>query len=137
MDPKQIVRTFVAAHNCHDIDGMLEQLTDDAEISDPASPIPLHGKASIRPQYELIFGALPDINFEITQIISEGDTVFAALRTTGTGAGDFMGTDISGRHIEVLEAMLVRIENNKIAEGQFYSDTAKLSQALGYKPNPS
>ena len=136
MDPKQVVRTFIDAHNRHDIDGMLAQLADDAEIADPASPIPLHGKDSIRPQYELIFGAVPDIHFEVTQMIAEGDRVFAALHTTGTGSGDFMGNDITGKAIEVLESMHVRIEQDKIAWGQFYSDTAKLSRELGYQPDP-
>ena len=137
MDPKQVVRTFIEAHNRHDIDGMLEQLADDAHIADPASPIPLHGKASIRPQYELIFGAVPDIHFEVTHMIAEGDLVFAALHTTGTGSGDFMGRDITGKAIEVLESLLARVERDRIAWGQFYSDTAKLSRELGYQPDPA
>ncbi len=136
MDPKEIVQTFIAAHNRHDIDGMLDMLTDDAEITDPATPIPLHGKASIRPQYELIFGAIPDINFEITHMISEGGQVFTAVHTTGTGAGKFLDNDITGIEIELLESLLCRVEDGKIAWGQFYSDTAKLARTLGYRPNP-
>ena len=130
------MRTFIDAHNRHDIDGMLERLTDDAHIADPASPIPLHGKASIRPQYDLIFGAVPDIHFEVTHMIAEGGLVFAALHTPGPGSGDFMGRDITGKAIEVLESMLARVEGDRIAWGQFYSDTAKLSRVLGYQPDP-
>lgn len=136
MDPKAVALDFIAAHNRHDIAGMLARLTDDAEIADPASPIPLRGKADIEPQYQIIFGAVPDIHFEVTHLIAEGELVFAALRTTGTGAGDFMGRDITGKAVEVEEAMLVRVEGDRIAWGQFYSDTAKLSQALGYQPDP-
>ncbi|HEY8327638.1 MAG TPA: ester cyclase [Rhodanobacter sp.] len=136
MDPKAVVLDFIAAHNRHDIAGMLARLTENAEIADPASPIPLHGKADIEPQYRIIFGAVPDIHFEVTHLIAEGDLVFAALHTTGRGAGEFMGRDITGKKIEVAEAMLARIEGGRIAWGQFYSDTAKLSLALGYQPNP-
>ena len=136
MDPKQVVLSFIEAHNRHDIAGMLARLTDGAQIADPASPIPLHGKADIKPQYELIFGAVPDVHFEVTHLIAEGNLVFAALHTTGTGAGDFMGRDITGKTVEVQEAMLARIEGDRIAWGQFYSDTAKLSKELGYQPDP-
>lgn len=135
MDSKQVVLSFIDAHNRHDINGMLARLTEKVELADPASPIPLHGKADIRRQYELIFGAFPDIRFEVTHLIAEDDLVFAALYTTGTGSGDFMGLDVTGKTVRVHEAMLARIAGDQIAWGQFYSDTAKLSKELGYQPS--
>ena len=133
MDPKELVRAFVAAHNRRDVEGMLAYLADDSVMIDPAAPIPLNGKADVRRLYEMIFATVPDIHFEITGIIAEGDRVFAAFRTTGKGAGEFMGKDITGKAIDVQEAMFTRVENGTLKWTQFYSDTVTLTAQLGYQ----
>ena len=133
MTPKEVVEAFVDAHNRHDVAGMLALLADDAVTIDPASPIPLHGKDDVRRLYEAIFTSVPDIDFAVTVLVAEGDRVFAAFRTTGTGSGTFQGRDVDGRKIDVQEAMLARIAGGRIAWAQFYSDTATLMAQLGYE----
>ena len=87
--------------------------------------------SDVKKLYEMIFEALPDINFEIVDIIAEGAQVFAAFRTTGTGAGSFGGKDVKGKVIDVFEGMLARVENGKIQSTMFYSDSATLTKQLG------
>jgi predicted ester cyclase len=60
-----------------------------------------------------IFAAFPNIHFAVTGMIAEGAQVFAALHTTGQGAGDFMGRDMRGKPVDVFEAMFARIEGEK------------------------
>lgn len=132
-DPKQVVRDFVAAHNRHDIEALLGHLSEDSRMLDVAAPIPLNSKADVRKLYEMIFESLPDINFEITGLIAEGNQVFAAFRTTGTGRGKWMGKDITGKPIDVHEAVHMHIENDQIKNTMFYSDSATLTKQLGYQ----
>jgi steroid delta-isomerase-like uncharacterized protein len=132
-DPKEVVRAFVAAHNRHDLEALLGFLSEDSAMLDVAAPIPLNSKADVRKLYEMIFESLPDINFEITGMISEGNQVFAAFRTTGTGKGKWMGKDISGKPIDVHEAVHMRVENGQIKNTMFYSDSATLTKQLGYQ----
>jgi steroid delta-isomerase-like uncharacterized protein len=132
-DPKQVVRDFVAAHNRHDIEALLGYLSEDSRMLDVAAPIPLNSKADVRKLYEMIFESLPDINFEITGLIAEGNQVFAAFRTTGTGRGKWMGKDITGRPIDVHEAVHMHIDNDQITNTMFYSDSATLTKQLGYQ----
>lgn len=134
MDPKQVIRAFVDAHNAHDIDGMMDFLADGCVMIDVAAPIPLNNKNDVRKLYEMVFGAV-SVNFEITGMISEGNRVFAALRTTGTGTGDWLGRDIRGAECDVFEGMFCEVQDGKISKAQFYSDTATLSKQLGgYAP---
>ncbi|HET9105973.1 MAG TPA: ester cyclase [Steroidobacteraceae bacterium] len=132
-DPKQVVREFVAAHNRHDIVALMSYLSEDSKMLDVAAPIPLNSKADVRRLYEMIFKSLPDINFEITGMISEGNQVFAAFRTTGKGVGDWMGKDITGKPIDVFEGVFMQIENGQIKNTMFYSDSATLTKQLGYQ----
>ena len=134
MTPKEVAAAFVAAHNAHDVDKMMSYLTEDSVMIDVAAPIPLDSKKDVRKLYEMIFAAI-DINFEITGMIAEGNKVFAAIRTTGSGIGIWMGKDLKGAKCEVFEGMFAEIRGNQIEKTMFYSDTATISQQLGdYSP---
>ena len=130
MVAKEIAQQFIEAHNRHDVDAMLACLDEQVQVSDPAAPIPLHTKADVRTLYTHIFAAFPDIHFEVTGMIGEGDLVFAALHTTGQGMGEFMGRGMQGRSVEVSEAMFARVQDNLISWVQFYSDTATLNAQI-------
>jgi steroid delta-isomerase-like uncharacterized protein len=131
--PKEVVKAFVAAHNRHDIEALMGFLSENSKMLDVAAPIPLNSKADVRKLYEMIFKSLPDINFEITGMISEGNQVFAAFRTTGKGSGTWMGKDITGKPIDVFEGVHMHIENGQITNTMFYSDSATLTKQLGYQ----
>jgi steroid delta-isomerase-like uncharacterized protein len=131
VEPKAVVEAFVRAHNAHDLDAMMELLTDDGTMVDVASPIKLESKADVRRLYESIFAAI-DITFEITAMIAEGDTVFVGLRTTGIGIGEFQGRDVTGARCDVAEGMLIETQDGRIHHTVVYSDTATLTRQLGY-----
>ena len=86
---------------------MLDCLDADMKMLDPEAPIPLHTKEDVRTLYRSIFTAFPDIRFDVTGIITEGNLVFAVLHPTGQGAGDFMGRDMREKPVDVLEASLL------------------------------
>lgn len=133
MTPKEVVTAFVKAHNAKDIDAMMSYLTEDSVMIDVAAPIPLDTKKDVRKLYEMIFAAI-DIHFEITGMIAEGDKVFAALRTTGTGTGIWAGRDITGATCDVFEGMFAEARGEQLKTTMFYSDTATLSRQLGGYP---
>lgn len=134
MDPKQVVRAFVDAHNAHDIDRMMSLLTEDSVMIDVAAPIPLNSKQDVRKLFEMIFASI-DIHFEITGVIAEANKAFAALRTTGVGIGVWAGRDITGAKCDVFEGMFCEVRDGKLSRTMFYSDTVTLSKQLGgYAP---
>ncbi len=129
--PKEVVKAFVAAHNRHDIEELLGYLAEDSKMIDVAAPIPLNSKADVRKLYEMIFESIPDINFEVTGMVCEGEQIFAAFRTTGTGRGKWMGRDITGKKCDVYEGVHMHIRNGQIQNTMFYSDSASLTKQLG------
>ncbi len=133
MTPKEVVTAFVEAHNAHDVDKMMSLLTEDSVMIDVAAPIPLDSKKDVRKLFEMIFASI-DIHFEITGMISEGNRVFAALRTTGPGTGIWAGRDIRGAQCDVFEGMFVETQGDQMKTTMFYSDTATLSRQLGGYP---
>lgn len=134
MNPKEVVCAFVDAHNAHDIEKMMTYLAPDSVMIDVAAPIPLDGKDDVRKLFSMIFSSL-NVHFEITGMISEGNKVFAALRTTGDGIGTWAGRDVRGLHFDVFESMFVDVKGGQMTTVMFYSDTASLSRQLGdYEP---
>jgi steroid delta-isomerase-like uncharacterized protein len=131
--PKQVVTAFVDAHNKHDVEELLSFLADDSTMIDVAAPIPLNSKADVRKLFEMIFSSIPDVKFEVTGMVAEGNEIFVGLRTTGKGAGTWAGSNIAGKVVDVYEGMHLRIENGKIQDTMFYSDTATLTKQLGYQ----
>lgn len=132
-DPKQVVAGFVDAHNRHNIEELLSYLAEDSTMIDVAAPIPLNSKADVRKLFEMIFSSIPDVKFEVTGMVAEGNEIFVGLRTTGKGAGTWAGSNIAGKAVDVYEGMHLRIEDGQIQDTMFYSDTATLTKQLGYE----
>lgn len=130
MTPKEVVKAFVDAHNKHDVEKMMSLLTEDSIMIDVCAPIPLDSKADVRKLYQMIFAAI-DIRWDITGMISEGNKVFVALRTTGPGIGPWLGRDIKGAQVDVFEGMFIETQANQIKRTMFYSDTATLTRQCG------
>jgi len=60
--------------------------------------------------------AFPDFHFTIEDIIVQGNKVVMRIPFTGTHAGRFMGAEPTGKKISVAETLILRIENDRIAE---------------------
>jgi steroid delta-isomerase-like uncharacterized protein len=126
-----LARRFVAAHNAHDVSGMLALLAEPFEYRDPAAPASVRTRADLADLYTGIFGAFPDIRFDVTDVFAGDDGAFLVFRTTGTGAGVFAGKDVRGRVIDVEEAGLFRVSGDRIWLVHFFSDTLTLDRQLG------
>lgn len=84
------VREFIArwldAWNSHDVNRVLEYLTEDVEIHDDSWPKTMHGHADVSEFLQALWRATPDMTFELL----EGPYVIprearAAFRWRGTG----------------------------------------------------
>jgi predicted ester cyclase/catechol 2,3-dioxygenase-like lactoylglutathione lyase family enzyme len=60
--------------------------------------------------------SFPDFHMEVSDVISEGDTVVGHFKCSGTHAGEWQGIPASGRRFEnVDEIYIFRVENGKLA----------------------
>jgi C-1 hydroxylase len=128
---KAIVRTFLDLWKRKDLIGM----------SSFWAPNMVHyartGTYGPNDVMQLISGfieAFPDLEFEIEEMIAEGEYVTTRLRATATHKHDFMGIIATGRSINCSAMGMVRIQNGKIIEHWSVMDEIHLLQQIGLIP---
>lgn len=87
--------------------------------------------------FQLIAGfteAFPDLEFEVEEILADGDLVSTRLKATATHKRDFMGIAATGKQITCSAMGMVRIVDGKIVEHWSVMDEIHLMQQLGLVP---
>ena len=80
--------------------------------------------------------AFPDRVDVVEEVIAEGDRVGLLFRLTGTHRGNLFGIPPTGRKVDVWEAAILRIADERIVEGWFMADEAGMLKQLGAKLPP-
>jgi predicted ester cyclase len=74
------------------------------------------------------FAAFPDLRWKRIAILTEDDRLAVHLRASGTHRGPFRGIAPTGRHVNVAEFGIYRLEHEQIAEYAGTSDAELLAQ---------
>lgn len=80
--------------------------------------------------------AFPDWNEEITLMIAEGDLVAIITRGTGTNSGPMGETPATNKKVDLVEFIVQRFENGKIAEAWVGWDNVAILSQMGLYPPP-
>ncbi|MYB41769.1 MAG: ester cyclase [Chloroflexi bacterium] len=78
--------------------------------------------------------AFPDLVETVDDLVAEGDRVGLRLTLRGTHLGAFRGAEATGRRVEVMGMAIVRIADDRIAEGWFFFDREAMWEQLGIDP---
>jgi steroid delta-isomerase-like uncharacterized protein len=84
----------------------------------------------------MIFGAFPDIQYTVEDLIAEGDKVVARFSARGTHRGEFQGIPATGRSASVTGIGIYRVASGKIVEQWGIFDQLGMMQQLGVIPAP-
>jgi steroid delta-isomerase-like uncharacterized protein len=95
------------------------------------NPLVLQGAAGFKAFFADWFKAVPDWNYTLTKIVSEGDTVWAYGTYSGTQKGDWLGIPATNKPYSIHAVDIFRIENGKLAEHWDVLDTYGLFKQLG------
>ncbi len=124
----EVVQRAYEAFGRGDIPAMLEVMTDDVDwnLQGPSAipwAGPRHGREEVGEFFSLLGQTLDFEQFEIREIVSQGDTVvhlgYERLRVKQTG-----------RLVEAEWTHVYTLRNGKVAKGRFYVDTAQMVVAL-------
>jgi len=85
----------------HDLAGALP------EVSGTDGPVNL---------VQMVLRGIPDIHYEIVQIVAKDDRVVAQLRGAGTHRGEFLGVAGTGKRMEWNAINIYRFEDGKVIE---------------------
>ena len=109
-DTREAVDRFNDAFNRHDVDAVMDAMTDDCvfENTSPPHGQRYEGAAQVRRAWEEFFAASPDAHFDSEDVIVADDRCVVRWHYTWTN-GD--GTAGSSRGVDVM-----RVRDGKVAE---------------------
>ncbi|WP_214414083.1 ester cyclase [Sphaerisporangium fuscum] len=87
------------------------------------------GPEALKETARYLRSAVPDLRFDIEDMITEGDRVATRWTLHGTHEGDFFGFPATGRPLEVRACVIFRLEGDKVAEIWPVIDSSSLPRA--------
>jgi predicted ester cyclase len=138
----EIVRSFITTWNDHDINVTMELLDPDIAFQSPLFSDPVRGIRARTEVNENFMTSMPDFQYQLIRITSDGDYVAAELVGTGTSTGPtrLPGRDPippTGRHVEFPMAGFFRVTaGGKIAEERYCYYRLVLLQQLNPGTQP-
>jgi len=132
---EQVARAYFDRVKARDPDGMMEFWV-------PGKGADIHGVAKLvapegyRAWFSNLFAAVPDMEFQVEDVITEGDKAAVRWRARGTFTGDarLEGFDANGAEIEMVGVDLVTVEDGKLVDIQAYTNSMDLARQLGAMP---
>jgi len=129
---KQIIQTyFNEAWNKGHLDVLDSILSENYINHTPSTPNPSKGPAGLKPIIMAIRTGFPDLHYEIKDIIVTQDRAVVRVIMTGTQTGTLFGIAPTGKHIEVNQINIEKIENGKITEHWRVTDELTMMKQLG------
>lgn len=94
------------------------------------NPLVAQGRKGFKEFFEAWFKASPDFKYELKQIVSSGDRVWAYGTYSGTHKGEWLGIPASGRAYKFDAVDIFRVEDGKLAEHWDVLDVYSLFKQL-------
>ena len=134
------VRASYDALNAHDMDRFSGFYTDDFRGEAPGTTHALTQREN-RQYVENYLKAFPDLHFELTRVLAQGDLVVADWTGTGTHNGPLQAPDGSTippghKKVVVYGSNTFKLENDKIKRAWIYYDMNTLMQQMGLTKGP-
>ena len=113
--PWEAVERLRAAMNEHDLVAFLACLRADYRSEQPVHPQRgFSGREQVEKNWSAMFEGMPDFHAELLSTATEGDTVWAEWRWTGTRA--------NGAALDMRGVTLFEIKNGQIVWGRLYME---------------
>jgi glyoxylase-like metal-dependent hydrolase (beta-lactamase superfamily II)/predicted ester cyclase len=132
--PARVARAYFEAIAARDIDGMVswwapggvENIVSIGELSVPDG---------LRTFFGELFAALPDMTFEVLDLVAARNQAAVRWRATGTFCGgSFQGIEPTGARIAIEGLDLLTIEDGLIRRNDAYNDGMDLARQMGVMP---
>ena len=136
MNPEEVVKKFFDSWNEHDVGSAVALLDSEVVGSNPLASQQKYGLEGFRKGIEAYDKAFPDLNMEITKIVTHGDTVAVEEVETATFKAPLEVATLTipptNRFYELRVACFFRVNaKGLIAEMRNYWDTRTFFQQLG------
>jgi hydroxyacylglutathione hydrolase len=133
-DAAEVARKYFDAVSRADPDDMAKCWAADG--IDHIAPVgELRGPDEVREFFTALFAAVPDMDFEVTSILSEGNRAAVHWHSNGTFCGaSFQNIDPTGSRINLEGIDLLTIEDGLIKRNDAYYDGTQFARQIGLLP---
>ena len=111
-----------------------ELISPDAIFYVPERAEPMRGPAGYLSIIQMMRGGFPDIQWNLEEMVAEGNKVAARFTMRGTHRGTFFGVPPSGNKISVQAMNLYRLSHGQFVEERGQPDMLALLQQIGALP---
>lgn len=126
---KELVRQAYDALNQGDMDRFGEFLSDDfREVAHFGMG---RNKEDYLANFVNLRTMMPDVRFDIQEVIAEGDRIVVVENYSGTMTGELKGLEPNGRRMSVTAVDIYRTKDGKLTEVLSVLDTASVMEQLG------
>jgi predicted ester cyclase len=127
---KAVVMRAWDAFNSGDLD-VLDEVFDESYVElTPYGKIDQGGPERAKHAYRWMRSVFGEIQFEIEQMMAEGDLVFSRAMATGTHTGEFMGVAATGRPVRFAAVVVSQIANGKHVKDWSFIDTMAILKQI-------
>ena len=126
---KELVREIIDRIFVHQEDSAIDELIAPDFVPRTFGPMP-PGREGLREGMKRAGSGVSDPEFEIHDLIAEGDRVAARLTTSARHTGTFMGIEPSGNRYSIDEIHIFRLRDGQLIEHWHEFDKASLMAQL-------
>jgi steroid delta-isomerase-like uncharacterized protein len=132
-----IARYFDEVWNQGRVDVLDDLLTSDYVNHSPSIPNPRPGPADLKPIVQAMRAAVPDLRYEILDLIVDHDKIAVFLRVTGTHVGTLFGMAPTGRTFDIRQMQIEWLREGRICQHWRITDELALLRQLGLAETPA
>ena len=127
-----LIREHVRLESEHDLEGLLDGMTEDA-FTDVLCAPPRHvGKSGVADRYRGQWGGFPDFTVRIRRVVAVSDKYAVSEHEwSGTHLGVFLGIPPTGKRVKVKTAVVWEFKGDKIKGETIYYDLATVQRKMG------
>ena len=132
--PAEVARAYFAAVAARDPDAMAALWADDG-VEDIVPVGIFRGPEEVRAFFVELFGAVPDAETVVEQVLADEGTAVVKYRMNGTFTGSpLMGLEATGGRIELRGADILEISGGLIRRNTAYYDGMAMGRGIGLLP---
>lgn len=128
---KQLVRDYFPAFRDRDGAWWERYIAPGFVRHDPNLDFEVRGPGGVRKLGEMMHGGLSDVDFDIGDVVGEGDKVLVRLKMRGRHTGPFMGVKPTENWINIDVMDFFRVADGHLVEHWALMDNLSLLQQIG------
>jgi steroid delta-isomerase-like uncharacterized protein len=128
---KSLIRTYVETWNRGDLQSLCEYWSPEMRHHTRTQA---HSYEKTKQIVGSFMEAFPDLQFQIQDIVAEGDRVVTRMTARATNTGSYMGLPPTGKKIDCTVMGIARVNGGKIVEHWGVTDELAMMSQLGVLP---